>query len=1516
MTIQHEEKNPQRILIVEPAASLAMDLAQSLTGCGYEVVGTASTAGEAVRQALESKPDLILMDVTLPDERDGIAAYAEIRGRLDIPVVYLTGPLEAHDLERAKKTEPYGYLLKPMDLSELGRTVEAVLYKHQADRRVRESELWMKALFEGLEEAVFIVTPDRIVRDVNPAAARMFGIPRDEVVGKSTEQLHVSHDSYVEFGNRTSEAFSAGKSAFFEYALKRRNGEVFPTEHTVTLLQTASGASMGIASIVRDLTERKKAEAALRDSEETFRSVFENSPDGILLTAPDGRVIKANRAACQMLGRNEGEICEIGRGSVVDLTDPRLVSALEERGRTGSFRGELNCRRKDGTAFPVEISSSIFVSASGDLRSSMIIKDITDRKLAEEQARRLAIIVKDSNDAITVQGLDGTVLDWNLGAERTYGYKAEEALGRSIIELTVPESKRQEALGFVDAIKRGQTVAPFETERVTSDGKILDIWLTVTAIRDESGLVRGVATTERDITDSKMSDMRLQFERKQFQTLVENAPFGLVIIDEDGSFRYANPKFLDTFGYSLEEVPDGRQWFRKAFPEPCLRRQAISTWLLDLREAAPGEQRARVFTVKCKDGRDKVIHFRPVQLAEGRHLMTCEDITATWLTQERLRQSEERYRILVATTPHGIGEIDPFGTITFANDAYSRLYGYSTKEMVGKSIFDMQTSQAEADQLREYLALVRCQSLYPSPWISKERTRTGELIDVQVDWDYKRDAQGDITGFIFVITDITQRKRDENELRESEAKYRRLHETMMDAFVAVDMEGRIQETNHAYQSMLGYSDEELRQLTYLDLTPHEWQLIEARIVSEQILVKGYSDVYHKEYRRKDGTIFPAEVRTFLLKDKTGQPSGMWAIVRDISERKLLEETLRRSEEKYRLMFEFSPLGVFHFDETGTITACNDNFVRILGSSREKLIGLNTIRDSGDKAVAVSTREALSGHVGHYEGYYTSVTGFKTTPVTCNFAPILSHDDAVLGGIGIVEDITERKRAEEALRRSERLYRSVIENIIDVFYRSDAEGRLLMASPSGARLFGYNSVEDMIGLPLESLWANPEDRQKLLQIVREEGRATDYEGVLKRKDGSTFVASLSTHFYRDEDGTVLGTEGIVRDVSERKRIEAQFLQSQKMEAIGTLAGGIAHEVNNLLQVVLGHADMMLVREGIDRAFHKSLHAVRTAALNGADLVKRVLTFSRKTEPEKRAVNLTDEVRRVGEFLRRTIPRMISVEISLEEKLRMIDADPSQIEQMLLNLAANARDAMPEGGRLVIETRNTTIGEEYCRRHPEVRPGTYVLLSVSDTGQGMPKEILDRIFEPFFTTKQPGEGTGLGLSMVFGVVKSHGGHMTCHSEVGVGSAFNIYFPAFEDDPGTDRATAMEMASGGTETLLLVDDEESVRTLAAEMLELAGYSVLTAANGREALEVYRSNRDCISLVILDLVMPGMSGRKCLEELLKMNPQARVLIASGYAAEGPGKEAREGGAVGFLSKPFDLKQILSAIRRSLDTV
>ena len=489
-------------------------------------------------------------------------------------MVYLTAYAEKDVLERAKRTEPYGYLGKPIGLSELRSTVETAFYRHRADKRVRDSEELYRALVETTDTGYVILDQEGRVLDANPEYLRLSGhVNIEEIRGRSVVEWTAEHDR-----NRNAEAvrkcFRHGFVRNLEIDYVDKSGNVTPIEINATVVSMSGGTC--IVTLCRDTTERKRMEDVLRESEGRFRSLIEQAADAIFVHDFDGRFLEVNQQACASLGYTRDELLS----KSVSEIDPDFVPTRDSREFWSNLPAtfESRHRRKDGATFPVEVR-----------------------------------------------------------------------------------------LGHI-----------------------------------EYGKAKVVLGVVRDLTDRKKAEDLLHIEKQQFQTLVENAPFGLAIIDEDGSFRYANPKFFATFGYSLEEVHNGRQWFRRAFPDPSLRREVISTWVEDLRGTQVGEKRPRIFTVKCKDGGDKVIHFRPVQLPTGHHLMTCEDITERWQAEERLRQSEERYRILMDTVPYGIGEIDLLGTITFANAAYCRLYGYSREGMVGKSIIDMQISRAKADHLREY----------------------------------------------------------------------------------------------------------------------------------------------------------------------------------------------------------------------------------------------------------------------------------------------------------------------------------------------------------------------------------------------------------------------------------------------------------------------------------------------------------------------------------------------------------------------------------------------------------------------------------------------------------------------------------------------------------------------------------------------------------------------------------------------------------------------------------------------
>lgn len=515
---------------------------------------------------------------------------------------------------------------------------------------------------------------------------------------------------------------------------------------------------------------------------------------------------------------------------------------------------------------------------------------------------------------------------------------------------------------------------------------------------------------------------------------------------------------------------------------------------------------------------------------------------------------------------------------------------------------------------------------------------------------------------------------------------------------------------------------------------------------------------------------------------------------------------------------------------------------------------------------------------------------------------------------LTKEITERKRSEEALRASERRFRHIFENAPLMMHSLDKNGVIRSVNAMWLRQTGY-SENEVVGKTFEFILTKESQKTFATKIETLWAQSELYEvrDQYVKKDGTVIEVVIDSVIVDDPTYGRISL-CISRDVTHELLLEKQLREAQKMEAVGTLAGGVAHDFNNLLQIILGYADLLALRTDKEASSYHGIRAVRDAAKRGSDLVKQLLTFSRRIETDLRPLDLNHEVQKASRLLSRTIPKMIAIELDLAEGLQAVYADANQVEQIVLNLAINAKDAMPERGTLTFRTENAILDEEYCRRWPEVKPGNYVSLIVTDTGHGMDKEVLEHIFEPFYTTKEPGEGTGLGLSIVFGIVKLHGGHITCQSRPGKGTVFEIFFPALEKESQREMDTTGEMPAFGTETILMVDDEALVRDWGEDLLTQAGYTVITARNGREALQLFAKYRAEIDLVILDLIMPEMGGKQCLEELIKVDPGARVLVASGFPIDKKTKTFLTSYSLAIVSKPFNVRDFLRVVRKALD--
>ncbi|MFH1138765.1 MAG: PAS domain S-box protein [Pseudomonadota bacterium] len=747
-------------------------------------------------------------------------------------------------------------------------------------------------------------------------------------------------------------------------------------------------------------------------------------------------------------------------------------------------------------------------------------------------------------------------------------------------------------------------------------------------------------------------------------------------------------------------------------------------------------------------------------------------------------------------------------------------------------------------------------------------------------------------------------------LAASEEKYRLVVENALEGIV-VAQDGRFKFFNPKAMDMLGLSRGELKSDLLLDyIHPLDRDLVMNNHFRRLALGGSQPpDAYSFRVVDAAGVTKLVEI-TVVVISWQGRPATL-SFLADVTEKKKGEESLRASESRSRAMLDAIPDLMFRLNRDGLLL---DHHPASGDSGAELDFTGRTIAEvRPDLAAITMEKTGLALESGQIQIYEFEVKEnsrgnyFEARMVPCG-------DDEVLT---IVRDITARKNADREIRQSENRYRSLVENIFyGLFISQTTTGRFLELNKRFCEIFGY-SMKDAL---TKTLWdiISAEDHQimRARAVAKFTGKffgpdSFVYTGI--KKDGTEFRVEISGTPVHYQGALVM--QGVVRDVTEKERLEKQLQQAQKMEAVGSLASGLAHDFNNLIQVIQSYTELLLSGKSKSDGGLKELQEISKAAGRASDLTRNLLTLGRKMDARLKPLDLNHQVRQIVGLLERIIPRMIRIELNLRENLPLVNGDASQIEQVLINLAVNSRDAMPEGGRLALETESTTLTEEYCRNHIGATPGRYVLLSVSDTGYGMTAEEAERIFEPFFTTKDVGKGAGLGLAMVYGIIKNHQGRILCYSEKGVGTTFKIYLPATEQGPEIEEEKRPpEKLRGGNETILLVDDEETLRELGREILAEYGYRVITAQCGEEAIEVFRRERGRIDLVILDLIMPGMGGRKAMREILNLAPAQRIIVVSGYSANGPVRDLIREGAKGFVGKPYRINQLLQSVRAVLD--
>jgi PAS domain S-box-containing protein len=762
--------------------------------------------------------------------------------------------------------------------------------------------------------------------------------------------------------------------------------------------------------------------------------------------------------------------------------------------------------------------------------------------------------------------------------------------------------------------------------------------------------------------------------------------------------------------------------------------------------------------------------------------------------------------------------------------------------------------------------------------------------------------------------EVPERAQWETELRGSEARKSAILETALDAIITVDPEGRILEFNRAAEEMFGYDRADITGRTVADtIVPDSLREAHHRGLA-RYLVTGEAAVIGKRVelvgRRADGSEFPVELSITTV--QLDRRRLFTAYLRDITARKQAEDALRSSEERFRALVENSSDGICLVDRQGVILYSSPSSIRVLGWPPEARKG----RPAFDFV--------HPDDVDRFRAFFAHCLESRGVPVTVEVRGLhqdggwrlvevvaANHlDDPAVGAVVVnYRDVTLRRRAEDSVREAARQFRAVFDGALDAMVIADDEGRYVEVNAAACGLYGLSRsallghwIGDYAapGVDVAATWAafRREGRAKgELRIVRPDGRIRELE----------FAASADFL-----PGSHLA---VFRDITQRRQLEEQLRQAQKIEAVGRLAGGVAHDFNNLLNVITGYGQMVFRRlpDGPEREKTK---AILQAAERAAGLTRQLLAFSRKQVLEPKVLDLNAVVGGMDEMLRRLIGEDIELHTQLAPSLGRTKADPGQLEQVLMNLVVNARDAMPRGGRLTLQTANAVMDDTYIRDHLGARPGRYVMLAVCDNGLGMDPETQKHIFEPFFTTKEKGKGTGLGLATVYGIVKQSEGYIWVESAPGAGTTVKVYLPRVEAEPAAEevrRPAVPEELPRGTETVLLVEDEDMVRRMTREVLEGAGYRVLEASSGFEALRVSAGHDGNLDLLLTDVVMPGMSGRELSERLAPVRPTMKVLYMSGHTDDAIFHHGVTQAGTGFLQKPFTPDALERRVRELL---
>jgi PAS domain S-box-containing protein len=1278
-------------------------------------------------------------------------------------------------------------------------------------------------------------------------------------------------------------------------------------------------ASVGDRNVAfgEDVTEQTRAEEALKASETSYRDEFAKNASVMLLVDPeDGSIIDANAAALEFYGYSRERMLAMRVSDIHSVPAPEIRKTLESVPEKTGGLFQFRHRLADGSVRDVEVSSSR-IQFGARVTLHEIIHDVTQQKRAEEdlQASRanLTALIESTNDMIWSVDRQGGVVTFNtVFAEFVHRhYGTEVVVGSTAEDLLTPKR----AALWPPLYQRCLQEGPLRTEYRVAGDRIFEFSFNPIL---QAGEATGVSVFGKDITEQRRTQEALKQSEESFRDLfAKNSSVMWLVDPEDGSIIDANAAAIEFYGYPRERMLAMRVSDVSTVSAPEIRKTMES-----VREAVGMRFESRH---RLADGSVRNVAVSSSRIHSGGRFILhsiIHDITERKRAETALWESETKFRTLFDLVPFTMAVHNSDGRLSDCNAILLKRIGVPREEISGHRMSDFSFLNYTGNP----------SDTVPDRQILQDALRGPVELHV-----FHRGSGRHRIVLLSAATvplgarqDILTCGVDITDLKQSEKRYRSLFEHAPVGIFYSTLDGKIIRVNDEFARILAYaSPEEAKEIVNQSTIAESVFVLSgerSRLVEQAVANPGQWIRSEQCFRRKDGSHIAANVMVRAVPENPGHLEGF---VEDVTERKRSEEERERAFATLQASLEQSPSGIVIADApNATIRWANPATFGILADATEPVIGVDLseiavnaqfFRKDGSPYPPEErplARAVFRGETTRSEEVIIRNARGEDRWFSYNAAPIRNSQGAIVSGIVIINDITEGKRAEAVLRESETKFRTLFDLVPHPMTVRDLDGRLLD---------GNAKYREVCGLSHEEIAGHFGDDFFDLNYGGSSGEPITMGSALLRKallgpielvaknhaNGKRITVLFSTAIIALEDKPCFLTISV--DITELRQVEQQFRQTQKMESMGRLAGGVAHDFNNLLTVIGGYTQLALAEVSKETQIYRSLIEVSKAAERAASLTRQLLAFSRNQALAPAVVDLNALILDAAKMLRRLIGEEVELDSNLSEGLPSVRVDPGQTVQVLMNLAVNARDAMPDGGRLAIATAIVEVGEERAGAL-NLRPGTHVCLRVKDTGTGMDEETQARIFEPFFTTKPVGQGTGLGLSTVFGIVKQSGGSIMVSSQPGAGTVFEILLPAVAPAESMRERPRSEAVAAGTETVLLVEDDDAIRKLSMQVLGRAGYVLLEAANGTDALTVARSLGGPIDLLLTDLKMPGISGLEVARRLREEFPDMAVLYMSGYSSGGTLNGAQADVQAELIWKPFSPAVLLKHVRRALD--